>query len=147
MNLNVGNIFKTAQAKADWIAALLSIHERFDGNWQTAFDHFTSKWALHEVQVSFSSIDHLKWKLWNSPHLSTSLFRLGLMARIGVELGFLPSKYKKLTEKVMTGAGVAAITMPASMQAMNAMKGSGPTPSGSKGSYGSGHSPSWGYKP
>ena len=141
MNFNVKGIQKKLMDKADWVAFLVSAWERYDGNIGGILGHYTSldpeHGFLNELRRNLTNIGSLKWSLWESPHLYTTIFKISTMARLAVEVGLIPPKYKKTLEKVMLGSGIAAITL----------AGSGPEPSSGSHSYGGGgNSPSWRYQ-
>ena len=114
MNLNTSGIFKKIENNAEWITLAVTMWHRFaeeNIGLGGMLEHQLGKgWALVELQRSFASFGALKWKLWESPHLFTSAFKAALMARLGVEFGVVPPKYKKLIEKIMLGAGITALT-------------------------------------
>ena len=141
LNLNVGGIVNKLQKNATLIAFLASAYERYPdlGRLFTHYTNIGQGGALWQAGQTITNMALLKYKLWDSPHLYTTAFKAALIARLLAEVGIVvPSKYKKLTEKIMWGAGAAAVTL----------GGSGPAPSGgSHGSFGSsGNSPSWGYQ-
>lgn len=114
MNINLGGITKTLMDKADWIAFLYSAYSRLGGDIGLMIDYYTGRKpynALHELTKTISNLDLLKHKLWDSPHAYTGIFKLATYARIGAEFGIVPAKYKKLSEKVMWGSGLAAATL------------------------------------
>jgi hypothetical protein len=74
------------------------------------------------TQDSFSALWKITHKLFRAEHESASIFKIALIGRLIAETGIIPSEYKKLTEKVMLGAGLAALTLP----------GSGSLPSGNR---------------
>ena len=132
MPFNLKGIQKKLMDKADWVAFLASTWERYDGNISGILGHYISldpeHGFLNELRRNLTNIGSLKWSLWESPHLYTTIFKISTMARLGVEVGLIPPKYKKTLEKAMLGSGIAAITLP----------GSGPEPSsGSNRSLGS----------
>jgi len=137
MNINASGLVNKAKAKADWIAFLASAYERFDGDVGRIFSHYTSASPLNNLnRVLKNPAQALKHRLWNSDHAYTGIFKLALIARGLVEVGILPSKYKTVSEKVMFGAGAAAVTLPASDLDSQPLRSSG--------GHG-GESPSWRY--
>ena len=93
------------------MAFILANYEQHSGLGGT-FQYYTQKNLefLKEAGRTFSSEGLLKHKLWDSPHLYTSLIKAGVFAYLGVEVGVLDKKWKKTIEKVLVGAGLAALT-------------------------------------
>ena len=114
MNLNVGGIMKKLEQNADWVAALISVYQRFDGNLDQVWQQYTSTRVMNEIQNTLTHPWLIKHKLLESDHLYTGLFKAGIGAYIASELGIIPSKYKNIAKKIMWGSGVAAITLPGS---------------------------------
>lgn len=78
----------------------------------------------HTLNDPNGLIGNLKWKLWQSPHVPTQLFKVGLALYAAGEIGLIPSKYGNIGKKVATGAGIAAILIPASPPESQAAFGS-----------------------
>ena len=115
MNINASGIINKIKANADWTAAILSYYDRMGTDFGAWLDYAIRKDGLQfVVQDSFKSLDNIKHKLFHSDHLSSTMFKGALLARLLVEIGIVPPKYKKLTEKVMWGSGIAALTLPGS---------------------------------
>lgn len=89
---------------------------------------------LYELKHDFSSFADLRWKLWDSPHLNTMLFKVGAGVAIFDKIipGVIPSRYAKLAEKVAIGAGASALIFPGSGPAGNNQV---PSTTGQGGSY------------
>jgi hypothetical protein len=117
--LNLEGIFDKAKDHADKIAFALAAYERLGGIDGMA-NHFLAhpQNVLGEVTRTLTSLDLLKYKLLDSPHAYSGIFKISAIARILAEIGIVPAQYKGLTEKIMWGSGLAAITLP----------GSGPAP-------------------
>lgn len=117
MNLNVSGIMGKLQKNADWVAGLASVYERFNGDLTWAWQWFT-KDALNEVMNMLKNPQIIKYKLLDSPHAYTGIFKMSLIAYLAAEAGLIAPKYKTLAVKAMKGSGVAALVLP----------GSGPIP-------------------
>lgn len=135
MNLNLGGIERKLMDKADLVAFLASGYMRFDGDLGRLLHQYTSKDVINELMFSLGSIEQIKWKLLDTGHAYSNIFKMALYGRIATEFGIL-TKYKKTLDKVLLGSGLAALTLP----------GSSP-PSRSSGFSSSGNSVSWGYNP
>lgn len=111
MNISVGGIVGKLKKNADWAAFLITAYERYPDVGRL-IEHYSNipNW-LNQIAMTVQDKTLLKWKLWNSPHLYTAAFKYSLLARLGIEVGIVPSKYKTLTEKIMKGAGFAALTL------------------------------------
>jgi hypothetical protein len=73
----------------------------------------TSYGPIYEIMHNLNFAG-LKYKLIDSPHAATTLFKIGIGAWIASELGVIPAKYGSLGKKVATGAGIAALITPGS---------------------------------
>lgn len=70
---------------------------------------------IYELKHDFSSVANLKWKLIDSPHLNTALFKASAAVAIaGRFLDIVPQRYVKLAEKVAVGALASALVFPGS---------------------------------
>jgi len=121
LNINIGGIKNKLISKADWVTFLVSAYKRYDGDLERIFNHYTSfgdTGVLAQVTHSLRNMQSLKYKLWDSPHGYTGLFRAGVYAYLATEFGLLDKKWKKTIEKVLIGSGAAALTL----------EGSGPIP-------------------
>lgn len=112
LNLNMSNIMKKLEHNSHWLSFLASGVHRLG-----SIGHVMGYYAQGEYMAQIQAIleqphGGLEWRLWKSPHLYTKLFQAGLIARLAIEGGILPAKYKKLTENVMLGSGIAAMTLP-----------------------------------
>lgn len=138
--VNLKGIQNILMKKADYVAFLASAYERLP-DVGDIFNHYTSfgedRGALYELRKNLTNMDSLRWSLWDSPHLYTTIFKTATIARVAIELGLIPPKYKKALEKAMLGSGLGAITLPGHAPASY-------NPSGNKSS--GGNSVSWGYK-
>ena len=114
LNLNLKGIQKKLLNKADWLAFGASAYTRWDGDINSIIKHFTTSRVIEAVTDSFSGLDRIRYRLLNSPHAYTQIFKMGIYAYIAAELGIVPSKYKKPIEKILWGSGIAALTLPAS---------------------------------
>lgn len=116
VNFNLNGIQKKLMDKADWIAFLAGAWERYNGDLSAMFKHYTTvnseRGFLLELRRNLTNMDSLKWSLWDSPHLYTTIFKTTTIARLLVEVGLIPPKYKKVIEKAMLGSGLGAITLP-----------------------------------
>lgn len=113
LNINVGGIIKKIESKADWVAFLVAAYSRYP-DISRLIEHYTNVGeggALWQAGQTLQIPGLLKYKLWESPHLYTTAFKYSLFARLLAEIDILPAKYKKLTEKIMIGAGAAAFTL------------------------------------
>lgn len=116
MNISVGGIKNKIIAKADWAAFILGAWERYgdEGGLKRLFDHYTNfgKYGwLDQTLQTLGDPELLKYKLWDSPHGYTGMFKAGVFAYIATELGILDKKWKKPIEKLLKGSGAAAITL------------------------------------
>lgn len=131
--MNIGGLKTKLINKADLIAFIASAYERYP-DINRLFEHYTNFGEggfLWQAGATLSDIHLLRYKLWESSHLYTTLFKGGLIAYLATELGFIDKKWRKTLEKVLLGSGAAALTL----------GGSGPTSN----SYGSsGGSRGWG---
>lgn len=138
MNISAGGIISKLKKNADWASFLVTALERYPLD--RLVDHYTNFGEggfLWQAAETLKDRQLLKYKLWDSPHLYTTAFKYSLIARLLAEIGIVPSKYKKLTEKIMKGAGAAALTL----------GGSGPpSSSGNKNYSSSGNSETWRYQ-
>lgn len=116
LNINTGGIINKLKKNADWVAFLASVYARH-GDLQWALDYYTdfgAHGALAQAQWSLSSMRNLTFKLFKSEQMYTGVFKISAIARLLAEFDIVPAKYKKLTEKLMWGSGLAAITLPGS---------------------------------
>jgi len=75
--------------------------------------------APFEAVKTFHSVDQIKWKFWNAPHVPQALFKIGVGLVLASELGLVNKK--ALGNKIAKGAALACIVTP----------GSGPSEGGS----------------
>ena len=119
--------------KADWITALLCAYQKFGGNLEQIFSHYTSTEVIREI--TDLRPENISYKLWRSDNTYTQIFKMGIYGYILAEIGIIPPKYKKTINKVLMGSGIAAMTLPGSGPARN-----------SSGNFGSsGNSETWRY--
>jgi hypothetical protein len=135
--LNLEGIFDKAKDHADKIAFIVAAWERLGGIDGIANHYLANPQNVFgEVTRSITDLNLLKYKLLDSPHAYSGIFKISAIARILAELGIVPAQYKALTEKIMWGSGLAAISLP----------GSGPAPthnyfSGNSGGGNTGENP------
>lgn len=137
MNISLGGIKGKIVSKADIVAFLLAAYQRYPDMGRLA-DHYmnidpSQYGGLGQALATLKDPKLLKFKLWDSPHLYTTLFKGGVFAYLAAEMGLIDKKWKKTAVKVMKGSGAAALTLGGSM---------GPTSNIENGS--SGGSGSWG---
>lgn len=130
--------------KADLIAFALSAYQRYP-DMGRLMEHYTNVdpsqyGALGQALATFKDLKLLKFKLWDSPHLYTTLFKGGVFAYLAAEVGLIDKKYKKVAQKLMMGSGAAAITLGGSMGPESNVE------HGSSGGSSSGKSPTRGYR-
>ena len=131
LNLNVSGIVGKLQKNAEWLAFLAGAYERF-GNLGGVVNQLNvlkgpQAGVILELQRCLADPNILKYKLLDSPHLYTTMFKGSIIAYLLAELGIIiPSKYKKLATKIAWGSGIAALTMPGSgpYQSSNSNRGS-----------------------
>lgn len=111
--MNVGGIVSKLEKNAELVTAGISVYQRF-GNISDSINHFTSMDVFTEVQRTFTEKGLLKFKLLDSPHLYSGLFKIGAALYVGKELGIVPARWGKIGEKVAIGSGVSAILLPGS---------------------------------
>lgn len=102
---------------ADWVAFLVAAYSR-QGGIEPILSHYMAfppnYGAIVEIQRTLEDLSLLQWKLLKSHHMYSGIFKMSLIARLLAEIGIVPSQYKKTTEKLMWGSGIAAITLPGS---------------------------------
>lgn len=80
----------------------------------------SSAGPIHELMVTFSSVANLKWKLLDSPHLSTTIGKFATAVwAAGKLIDVIPPKYVTLAGKIAVGAYAAAIVEPGSGPSSN----------------------------
>lgn len=111
MNINTSGIISKLKNKADIVAFIVSNYEQHGGVGK-AFNYYTQSDMefLKEAGRTFTTPGLLKHKLWDSPHLYTTLIKTGIFAYLGIEIGVLDKKWKSTIEKMIKGAGLAALT-------------------------------------
>lgn len=111
MNINTNGIISKLKSKADIVAFIIANYEQHGGVGDV-FNYYTQSNMefLKEAGRTFTIPGLLKHKLWDSPHLYTTLIKTGIFAYLGIEIGVLDKKWKKTIEKMMWGAGLAALT-------------------------------------
>lgn len=114
MNINTNGIINKLKQNADWAAFLFSGYQRMNSDVGLLMTHFTSGDAVKEATRSLTDLKLLKWKLWDCDHAYTGIFKMSLIARLLIEAGIVPPKWKKTTEKLMWGSGIAAVVLPGS---------------------------------
>jgi hypothetical protein len=117
--MDIGGIPAKLEKHAEKLAAGLGMyaHEReYGGGIQTLIQYLTNDFtgkghgALYEIQYDVQHPDFYVWKLLNSGHLYSTLFKIGAIAWGAGELG-ITSKYKTLGKKLATGSAIAAALM------------------------------------
>jgi len=112
LNINLNNIQKKLMTHADKIAFLYAGYSRFDGDLGQLMHHYTSKDVIDELRNTLKGgLEGIKWKLFDTGHAYSEIFKISIGAYILAELGVVPPKYKKTIEKVLWGTGLAAITL------------------------------------
>lgn len=120
MNINTSGIVNKLSKHADILAFIASGYYRFDGDFGGIIKNYTSKDFLQNLKFT---LKNPKYSLWDSDHLYTMLFKGGVFAYLAAELGIIAPKYKAIAKKVMTGAGIAAMTLPGSHDARSSSSG------------------------
>jgi hypothetical protein len=113
MDINIGGITKKLEDNAEWLVLLASAYERL-GSIDGIVQQYTTSDVMTEVQRTLTRPALLKHKLLDAPHLYSGVFKISLLGRLLAEMDILPSKYKRLTEKLMLGSAIAAVTLPGS---------------------------------
>jgi len=115
MNVNLGGIMKKLENNAHWISFLASGYMRFNGDIDALINQYLSGGVISELTRTLEyGPTFIKWKLFDTPHAYSGLFKASLYAWLAEEFGIVPSKYKGTIEKVMLGSGLAALTLPGS---------------------------------
>ena len=115
--MNVSGTISGIKKKADWVALIVSAYSQADGDIQSIIDWYLSpRGALHAATYNLSHLGgFIQWNLLKAPTMQAGIFKGSLIARLLIELGLIiPSKYKALTEKLMKGSAIAALTLHAS---------------------------------
>ncbi len=117
--MNFSGILAKLEDHADLIAGLAAAWERYP-NLDELMNYATNpQHIMMEMQATFGSgFAGLKYKLLDSPHLYTGLFKAGAALWILGQVDLIPKRYEDLGGKVAKGAGIAALLLP----------GSGPIP-------------------
>ena len=119
MDLKLGGITKKLEDNAALLAFGAGAWSRIP-NFNSLIGHFTNfgtgqaggtYGALGEAINTLTSPELLKYKLLDSPHLYTALFKLGVGAYIAGELGIVAPRWKNLGLDIAKGAGAAAIVI------------------------------------
>lgn len=131
MNISLGGIKGKLMSKADIVAFAVSAYQRYPMD--RLMEHYTDfdpngSGVVMQLIETLKDPKLLKYKLWDSPHLYSTLFKGGFFAYLAAEVGLIDKKYKNVAVKVMKGSGAAAVTL----------GGSGPTPSGGSSRSGDG---------
>lgn len=111
---NISGIINKLEDKADWVAALASIYSRFGGDLSQAFNWYSQNALNDLLNVTLTNPAMIKYKLLDSSHAYTSLFKISLLGWFAGEFGVIPKRYQDLAIKVMKGSGIAALTLPGS---------------------------------
>lgn len=125
MNLGIDGIFEKIKAfvekNPETVAFGVSAWER-QGSVTSIISHYANfnseasgnYGALGELQNTLMHTDLLKYKLLESPHLYSKIFKWSAIGYILGELGLLSPHYKELAKRIATGSGLAALTLPGS---------------------------------
>jgi hypothetical protein len=117
--MDIGGLVSKFEKNAELIVVIGSgyAHEReFGGGLGGLFGYLTGdltgkrKGPLAEIQKDIEDPDFFFYKLLESGHLYSTLFKIGVGGYIAGEMGFL-TKYKKLSEKLAKGGFIAAAVL------------------------------------
>jgi len=122
MDFNLNGIAGKLEKNAELLTAIAAIYSRNQEG--MGWDYFTNPTGpngiLHGIQYTLTHPEHLKYKLLDSQHLYTGLFKLGVGLMIAGELGApIVGKYARLGEKIAKTAAIMAIILPGSGGASN----------------------------
>lgn len=129
--MNIDGIIGKIEDKADWAAGIAAVYLRsLEGDFP-----ITDLPASIMTQLGFlfkDPVNIIKYKLWDSTHAYTGLFKIGALLWGAHQVGLVDARYGKIGEKIAKGAGIVALVLP----------GSGPVPDApnSSGNFGSGDS-------
>lgn len=128
MDLSAGKIMDTVESHATALTFLLTSYARTAegapadplGDLVKYFTFQMPTTPLTELTQDFSSFAALKWKLWDSPHANTGIFKMAAIVwALGKFVDVIPAKYVNLAGKVATGAAASALLLPGSGPAGN----------------------------
>jgi hypothetical protein len=131
MDISLGGITKKLEDNALILAFAASAFERFNGDINTIIGNYTNfgeNGVGGELRRTLTDLGTLKYKLLNSPHLYTGIFKGGIAIWLLAEMGIIPSKYGKLGKDLLMGSGIAAVTLPASGGGADGSSGGGSHP-------------------
>lgn len=125
MDLKLGGITKKLEDNAAILAFAGSAYSR-QPDITALINHFTNLntegissgsgnyGALGEAILTLTDMQQLKYKLIDSDHLYTTLFKVGIGAYLASEFGIIGAKWKSIGKDIAKGAGAAAIVLPGS---------------------------------
>lgn len=106
--MDIGGILSKIEDKADYAAAAVSIYSRM-AETNMSLEEYVQRIPAELQSFLRNPIPNIQWKLLNSPHLYTQLFKLGAVLYIGAEAGVIGAKWKTIGAKVAKGAGAVAL--------------------------------------
>jgi len=141
MNFNPSGILNKLKGNAELVTFLASAYKRFNGDIGAILHNYTSQDFLQNLGFSIQDFNSIKYYLFESPHLYSTIFKTSFIVWIAGELGFL-KQYQTLAKKAMWGSGIAALTLPGSKGTPT----NAPSLFGNRSNTSSGNSPSWSYR-